>query len=101
MKWIVQLTCEAHVEVMRRIKVGMKEYQMRAIFEAYIKNHCNGLLGYSAICCSGENGATLHYINNDGDIRDNHMILTDMGGKWRGYTADVTCSYPSNGIFNE
>lgn len=29
------------------------------------------------------------------------MILSDMGGKWRGYVADVTVSYPANGKFNE
>lgn len=79
----------------------MKEYQMRAIFEAYIRNHSNGLLAYPAICCAGKNGATLHYIKNDSDITENDMILTDMGGKWRGYCADVTCSYPSSGTFNE
>ena len=29
------------------------------------------------------------------------MILNDMGGKWRGYVADVTVSFPANGKFNE
>ena len=33
MDYIAQLSCEAHVEVMQRVKPGMKEYQMRAIFE--------------------------------------------------------------------
>ena len=36
MQFITTLTCEAHVEVMRRVKPGMKEYQMRAIFEGMI-----------------------------------------------------------------
>jgi len=29
------------------------------------------------------------------------MILNDMGGKWRGYVADVTVSFPVSGKFNE
>lgn len=29
------------------------------------------------------------------------MILNDMGGKWRGYVADITFCYPANGVFNE
>lgn len=72
---------------------------MRAIFEAYIKNHSNGLLAYPSICASGCNASYLHYVKNDDTVQDGSMVLNDMGGKWRGYCADVTCSFPVNGKF--
>lgn len=68
---------------------------------AYVRNHTNGLLAYPCICASGCNASYLHYITNSDTIADNTMILNDMGGKWRGYCADVTCSYPVNGVFTE
>ncbi len=27
-------------------------------------------------------------------------MLTDQGGKWKGYTADITVTYPVNGVFS-
>lgn len=74
---------------------------MRAIFEAYVRNHSNGFLGYMPICACGKNGSILHYTLNTTEIEGSHMILNDMGGKWRGYVADVTVSFPANGKFNE
>jgi len=33
-------------------------------------------------------------------MEEKDMILTDMGGKYRGYCADITCCYPVSGSFN-
>lgn len=46
----------------------MKEYQLHAMFEAYIRNHSNGMLGYMPICAAGKNCSILHYTKNDTDI---------------------------------
>ena len=34
------------------------------------------------------------------EIKENDMILNDLGGKYRGYCADITCCFPSSGKFN-
>lgn len=77
MSWITQLSCEAHVEMMKGTKAGMKEYQLSAMFIAYIKNHSAGLFGYGPICAGGTNAAVLHYINNDKTLEDGQLVLTD------------------------
>ena len=55
----------------------MKEYQLSAMFMAYIKNHSDGLYGYSPICAAGCNAAVLHYINNDKTLHHGQLVLTD------------------------
>ena len=70
MEWITQLSCEAHVEMMKNAKVGMKEYQLKAIFKSYISNHCNGKWGYGPICGSGTNCSILHYTNDQDTLKD-------------------------------
>ncbi|THU61120.1 hypothetical protein C4D60_Mb07t19920 [Musa balbisiana] len=56
------VSSEAHIEVMRRIRSGMKEYQLESIFLHHIYmyggcRHCS----YTCICATGENSAVLHY----------------------------------------
>jgi len=42
MKWASKIACEAHCEVMRRAKAGMRECELESIFKAYCeqKYHC-------------------------------------------------------------
>lgn len=56
---------------------------------------------YDCICASGRNPATLHYVVNDQLIKDDSLVLCDMGGKYQGYCADITVTFPSNGKFND
>lgn len=71
-----------------------------------MKYHCLSTCGarfepYNCICASGRNASTLHYIVNDKLIKDDTLILNDMGGKYYGYCSDITITFPSNGKFNE
>ena len=47
----------------------------------------------------------LHYGHagapNDRQIEDGDMCLMDMGAEYFCYGSDITCSYPSNGVFTE
>eukprot|EP01017_Pseudomicrothorax_dubius_P008035 TRINITY_DN12602_c0_g1_i1.p1 TRINITY_DN12602_c0_g1~~TRINITY_DN12602_c0_g1_i1.p1 ORF type:complete len:255 (+),score=77.32 TRINITY_DN12602_c0_g1_i1:60-767(+) len=42
-----------------------------------------------------------HYINNDKKIEDGALLLNDMGSRFHGYCADITCTFPVNGRFTE
>ncbi|MCD9637944.1 hypothetical protein HAX54_021495 [Datura stramonium] len=56
------ISSEAHVEVMRKTKVGMKEYQLESMFlhHTYMYGGCRHC-SYTCICATGENSAVLHY----------------------------------------
>uniref|UniRef100_A0A8I6X1Q4 Aminopeptidase P N-terminal domain-containing protein n=1 Tax=Hordeum vulgare subsp. vulgare TaxID=112509 RepID=A0A8I6X1Q4_HORVV len=79
------VSSEAHIEVMRKIKPGMNEYQLESIF----------IGASSSILHYGHGGAP-----NDRTLNDGDMALMDMGAEYNFYGSDITCSYPVNGKFN-
>ncbi|KAI3443668.1 hypothetical protein Pfo_000333 [Paulownia fortunei] len=56
------ISSEAHVEVMRKTKVGMEEYQLESLFlhHTYMYGGCRHC-SYTCICATGDNSAVLHY----------------------------------------
>ena len=104
MRHVNAITSAAHVEVMRRIRPGMTEFQLEAMFrhEVYAKGGSR-FTAYHCICAGGPNSATLHYGHqgapNDRVLQDGDLFLDDSGAEYHGYASDVTCSYPVNGRF--
>lgn len=59
-------------------------------------------LGYETIAASGPHACTLHWIINDGPVRDGDLLLLDAGVEVDSlYTADVTRTIPVNGKFTD
>ncbi len=104
LRWINGISSDAHIDVMRRCKPGLYEYQLEAAFLHYIydRGGCR-FTAYTCICGCGPNSAVLHYGHqgapNDQPIRDGDMFLNDSGAQYHGYASDITCSYPVNGRF--
>jgi Xaa-Pro dipeptidase len=106
MRYVNAISSAAHIEVMRKVRPGMYEYQLEAIF----RGQC-GIMGgiryvaYTCICCTGKSGSVLHYGHAGAPlakkIQPNDMLLLDMGGDYHGYCADITCSFPASGKFTE
>eukprot|EP00594_Rhizosolenia_setigera_P003419 CAMPEP_0178943842 /NCGR_PEP_ID=MMETSP0789-20121207/2813_1 /TAXON_ID=3005 /ORGANISM="Rhizosolenia setigera, Strain CCMP 1694" /LENGTH=492 /DNA_ID=CAMNT_0020623485 /DNA_START=84 /DNA_END=1562 /DNA_ORIENTATION=+ len=106
LRHVTKVTSQAHVFVMRNIKIGMAEYQLESLFRHYCYfNFGHRHTSYTSICGCGPNSAVLHYGHagapNDAILSDGDMILLDMGSEYHCYASDVTCSYPVNGIFTE
>ncbi|XP_048646928.1 xaa-Pro dipeptidase isoform X2 [Marmota marmota marmota] len=106
LRYTNRISSEAHREVMKAVKVGMKEYEMESLFQHYCYSR-GGMRhnSYTCICCSGENASVLHYGHagapNDRTIQDGDMCLFDMGGEYHCFASDITCSFPANGKFTE
>lgn len=98
------ISSEAHVEVMRNTKVGMKEYQLESMFlhHTYMYGGCRHC-SYTCICATGDNSSVLHYGHaaapNERTFVDGDMALLDMGAEYHFYGSDITCSFPVNGKF--
>jgi Xaa-Pro aminopeptidase len=57
-------------------------------------------LGYDTIAAAGDHACTLHWVVNDGPIKDGDLLLLDAGVEVDSlYTADVTRTLPVNGKF--
>ncbi|XP_069142921.1 uncharacterized protein [Solanum lycopersicum] len=94
----------AEFQVMRKTKVGMKEYQLESMFlhHTYMYGGCRHC-SYTCICATGDNSAVLHYGHaaapNDKTLQEGDMALLDMGAEYHFYGSDITCSFPVNGKF--
>lgn len=105
LRYIVEASSKAHIDVMHRVRPGMYEYQLESLFFHHVSFHGGSrYLAYTCICCAGT-GAILHYGHagapNAGLIGENDMCLLDMGAEYHGFCSDITCSYPSSGKFSD
>ena len=106
LRYVAQVSSEAHKAVMRGIKPGMKEYMCESMFlhHSYANGGCRHV-SYTCICGAGNSGSVLHYGHanapNDQDVKDGDIVLFDMGAQYYCFSSDITCSYPVNGKFTE
>ena len=89
MRHISEVTSFGHAYVMRNIKPGRMEYQGESLFSHYCYyNYGARLMSYTSICCSGINGAILHYGHagepNNRQLQEEDMCLFDMGAEYQG-----------------
>lgn len=104
MRFVNQLSSQAHIEVMKSIRPGKMEFHA----ESFFLHHCYSqggarLNAYTCICGSGHNASALHYGHagapNDKLLEDGDIFLCDMGAELHGYASDITCTFPVNGRF--
>jgi len=70
-------------------------------FEGRAREEGNGV-GYDTIAAAGPHACTLHWIRNDGVVRDGELVLLDAGVEVDSlYTADVTRTLPVSGRFTD
>lgn len=98
-------TSAAFGEVVRSfpdaVAKGRGERWVEGVFGLYARHEGNAV-GYDTIAAAGDHACTLHWIRNDGDIRDGDLILIDAGIEVDTlYTADITRTLPVNGRFSE
>jgi Xaa-Pro aminopeptidase len=83
------------------VRRGRGERWVEGIFGLHAR-HVGNAVGYDTIAASGEHACTLHWIRNDGDVRNGDLLLLDAGIELDSlYTADVTRTLPVNGRFSD
>lgn len=100
MQKAADIAAEAHVEAMKAVRSGMMEYEVEALIEHIFRRHNSGP-SYTSIVGAGANATVLHYINNDGELRDGELLLVDAGAEYKGYASDITRTFPINGRFSK
>src|SRR6185503_2198743 len=101
MQAAADIAAEAHCEAMKAAKPGMHEYQLEALIEQVFRRHGAAAPAYTSIVGAGPNATVLHYINNDGQLRDGDLLLVDAGAEYKGYASDITRTFPINGRFSK
>lgn len=97
----IATTRNALLDVMRHIKPGAYEYQMEAIFNHHI--HFNGHKdnAFETICAGGKNASILHYVSNAEILKENQLLLMDLGCRSEFYVSDITRVYPISKRFTD
>lgn len=99
MQTAADIAAEAHVEAMKASRPGMQEYQVEALIEQIFRQRGAAAPAYTSIVGAGANATVLHYINNDGELRDGDLLLVDAGAEYKGYASDITRTFPINGRY--
>jgi len=79
---------------------GRGERWVEGIFGLHAR-HAGNAVGYDTIAAAGDHATTLHWIDNDGDLREGDLLLLDAGVELDSlYTADITRTLPVTGGFS-
>lgn len=98
-KKAIEITKSGIERLMTEARVGMKEYELEAYFDFNCKLKGATDLAFTTIAAAGKNATTLHYIDNNAELKDNDLILFDLGAEYNCYNADISRTFPVNGKF--
>jgi Xaa-Pro aminopeptidase len=101
LKKAVWISSIAHAEAMRAVQPEMSERELEGIMLYVHKKYGAEDEGYPPIVGAGANGCILHYEENELPAVMNQLVLMDVGAQYRGYSADVTRTFPANGKFSD
>jgi Xaa-Pro aminopeptidase len=88
-------------DIPNAVRNGRGERWVEGIFGLHAR-HAGNAVGYDTIAASGDHANTLHWIRNDGDLKEGDLLLLDAGVERDSlYTADVTRTLPISGKFTE
>lgn len=91
---------QAHIAAMQAARPGLHEYEIEAVLQHAFRRH-DAVAAYMPIVGSGANGCVLHYVANNGPLRDGDLLLIDAGAEYQNYASDITRSFPVNGVYSK
>jgi Xaa-Pro aminopeptidase len=100
MQKAIDITDNTFRRLLKFIRPGVMEYDIEAeIFHSFLSQRATGP-AYNSIIAGGDRARTLHYIFNNGELKDGDLVLMDFGAEYGGYCADLTRTVPVNGKFS-
>ena len=87
--------------LIKKMSPGMKEHELADIFEMYGRAHDRATLAFSTIVAAGKNATCLHYpYEQQNDlIKQDDLVLFDLGFNYEEYSADISRTFPVSGKF--
>ncbi|NOT84218.1 MAG: M24 family metallopeptidase [Methylococcaceae bacterium] len=101
MRKAANVSADAHIKAMQRVKAGAYEYQIEADIVHTLMQEGLRNVAYPSIVAGGKNACTLHYTENKDKLKAGDLILIDAGGECDHYAADITRTFPVSGKFSE
>lgn len=85
---------------MRRALTAERENQVQAAVEHAFRDLGACCWGFPSIVAAGANTTILHYEAGEAPIGRGDLVLLDVGADYRGYTADISRTFPADGTFS-
>ncbi|WP_448061847.1 aminopeptidase P family protein [Cellulomonas hominis] len=105
MRAAVAATVDGFEAIVRRLPDAVTHRRGERVIEGTFLGHARtegNYVGYETIAAAGEHATTLHWTDNDGQVRAGELVLIDAGVEVDSlYTADVTRTLPVDGTFTE
>ncbi len=101
MRQVAELSAVGHNEAMKKCRPELNELSIEAEIKYQFSSQGARHEAYNAIVAGGENACILHYVENNAPLIDGDLLLIDAGAELEGYAADITRTFPINGVFNE
>ena len=97
----IDITKSGIYNIMDHAKANVNEMELEGAFMfSLMKNGCKKT-AFSTILAGGKNATVLHYVDNNQVIKDNDLVLCDLGATYNNYCADITRTIPVNGKFTD
>jgi Xaa-Pro aminopeptidase len=96
----IDITAEAHRQVMTQVRPGWAEYEIEALVEYTFKRLGAEHPGFPSIVGSAENSVILHYETNRRVTEPGDVVVIDIGAEYHGYSADITRTIPVSGRYS-
>ena len=89
--------------LINKLSPGLVEHELADLFEMYGRAHDRAPLAFSTIIAGGKNATCLHYpYEQQNDvIKNDDLVLFDLGYSYNGYSADISRTFPVSGKFND
>lgn len=98
----IELTNTGICQLLINLKPGLYEYELSDMFEFYGRNHDRHPLAFSTITAAGGSATCLHHPveQQNALVKENDLVLFDLGYAHNGYSADISRTYPVNGVYS-
>ncbi|KIX05783.1 uncharacterized protein Z518_03755 [Rhinocladiella mackenziei CBS 650.93] len=89
----------AHTEAMRA--AWTREKELDSYLRYRLAANGSDTIAFEPVVAGGRNALSIHYVRNDDVLQDHELVLVDGGGKYGGYIADITRTWPVTGKFSD
>ena len=100
-KQAIHITNLGIQSMMSASKPGLNEMSMEGVFDFVLRQNMCNENAFKTIAASGKRATILHYSDNNQIMQDGELFLCDLGATFKHYCADISRTFPVNGVFTD
>jgi len=105
MREAVATTIAGFEKIVAELPAAVAHRRGERVIEGTFLGHARlegNYVGYETIAAAGDHATTLHWTDNDGQVRPGELVLIDAGVEVDSlYTADLTRTLPVDGVYTD